>query len=76
MITKRDIRFLQQRAFQIYVNGGGQAEVKTMIAEAGGNAEEMEEFAEKFRDDFAFFQTETLRKEKKMPLWVYWQGQS
>ncbi|GAB3513907.1 hypothetical protein [Emticicia fontis] len=65
MIPERDIRFLQQRAFQIYVNGGGQKEVKNMIVEAGGNLEETEKLAEKFKDDFEFYYAETLRKEKK-----------
>lgn len=65
MIPERDIRFLQQRAFQIYISGGGQEEVKMMIIEAGGNVEETEKLAEKFKSDFAFFNTESSKKEKK-----------
>ncbi|RFS14066.1 hypothetical protein [Emticicia sp. C21] len=65
MIPQRDVRFLQQRAFQIYVNGGGQNEVKSMLIEAGGNNQEAEEYAQKFKEDFAFFNAESVRKEKK-----------
>ncbi len=65
MVPERDVYFLQQKAFQIYVNGGGQQHVKDMIKEAGGNEEEMELYAEKFKKDFEFFYTEKLREEKK-----------
>lgn len=65
MIPERDIRIFQQRAFQIYMSGGRQEEVKNMLIEAGGNAQEAEQFAEKFKNDFAFLNTENLRKEKK-----------
>jgi hypothetical protein len=65
MIPQRDIRFLQQRAFQIYMSGGGQEKVKMMIIEAGGDINEAEQYSEKFKDDFAFLNAESSRKEKK-----------
>ncbi len=65
MISQRDIHILQQRAFQIYMNRGGQEKVKAMIIGAGGDTGESEQYAEKFKNDFAFFNEESLRKEKK-----------
>jgi hypothetical protein len=65
MIPERDIRILQQRAFDLYFNGKGQIEVKQMLKEAGGNEHEIESLATKFADDLKFFHQEQDRIAKK-----------
>jgi VIT1/CCC1 family predicted Fe2+/Mn2+ transporter len=65
MIPEKDVRFVQQKAFELLNKGKGIDEVKELIAQEGGDENQIQNLSTKYVADFEFLIKDTKKRNKK-----------
>lgn len=66
MIPQRDIRFVQQQAIQLLYEGKTIEDIKQLIADQGGNEDQIQTLSLKFLTDFDFIQQANKKENRKI----------